>query len=252
MKGVVLTVSILVAITAPLGAGTIYQEDFSFDPNWTTNNPDHYFWDMSSQTYYQKSVDGSDEYSYHALPGFQAGSRWRLQYDLLPAQLDYVGDSRLGFTDADLVSWHYAGISPQYFTVTVGHTDEGYKPSIHWITSEGVLEGDDWPGGVLTPGVWYSILVDYDPALSQFYTRISERDSGIVLVSDTSLVNGTFTSGLDRIAMSVIGDSGWSDGATGVSYIDNIRVEVIPAPGAIVLGGLGMGVVHWLRRRRVV
>jgi hypothetical protein len=56
----------------------------------------------------------------------------------------------------------------------------------------------------------------------------------------------------------VAGDAGtmvyvtFDHNADGVVSFDNIRIYAVPAPGAILLGGLGAGLVGWLRRRKTL
>lgn len=250
---IIVSLYISLIMLSPVNASLniVYQEDFSSDPGWTTNNPAHYFWDSSTQTYYQESIDASNEYSYKMLPGFQAGNRWRLEYDLLPVNFDWAGDARLSFADSDLDTWPGEGKYPQYVTVNFARVDPGYIPYIAWVTSEGNFGGKEYLSNPFTPGIWYNILLDYDPATGELYTLMKERDTATLLLEDTLLVTGTFTSGIDRLAMSTVGDN-YAPGATGISYIDNITVSQIPAPGAIILVGIGTGLVGWLRRRRAI
>jgi len=72
---------------------------------------------------------------------------------------------------------------------------------------------------------------------------------GLPLASLTNTVTGvnvTNISGrIGYIYFNSVADGAGAD-------IDNLAFSPIPAPGAIVLGGLGVGLISWLRRRRTL
>ncbi len=43
-----------------------------------------------------------------------------------------------------------------------------------------------------------------------------------------------------------------NDGTYANAFFDDVRLAAIPAPGAVLLGSLGAGLVGWLRRRRAL
>lgn len=85
---------------------------------------------------------------------------------------------------------------------------------------------------------------------------VEARDAFDVLVDSfyQASTNGGQPAGPVTLSGSGIRSLYWKDTVPGMSFapLDNIGLSVIPAPGAILLGSIGVGVVSWLRRRRTL
>ena len=85
-------------------------------------------------------------------------------------------------------------------------------------------------------GIGNGVIDVYDPYM-------------IPLASLTNTVTGVnvtnLTGRIGYIYFNSVGDGAGAD-------IDNLKFTQIPAPGAILLGGIGAGLVGWLRRRRTL
>lgn len=65
-------------------------------------------------------------------------------------------------------------------------------------------------------------------------------------------VTGPFKPGLNTLEFTVINVAGGVWNPTGLLVTNLVASYETPAPGAIVLGSLGVGLVGWLRRRRTL
>lgn len=164
------------------------------------------------------------------------------------------------------INFTFSNIGPAASSITDVYFDNGTLLGIaSIINTAGLVEFSqlasppDLPGGntVIPPFVTTSgFSADSDPPVQPLGVNPGES-LGIIFDLQSG---GVFADVLDELASGVlrigIHVQGYASGGS-ESFINNGIVDgngngVIPAPGALVLVGLGAGCVSWLRRRRTL
>ena len=166
-----------------------------------------------------------------------------------------------------LAAWIKHSESSTFDSIVARHDDRNgtFNYAIGVIDNKFVLIADQayvdsrWlrSNTVLTDGLWYNVVGVYDNKNMTVY--VNGREDG----SDIFPVGGEG----DSIASLYIGKTGYWSGYTDDRYfngvIDEVRIYnraltdsevydlyLVPAPGAVILGSIGIGFVTWLRKRR--
>jgi len=154
------------------------------------------------------------------------------------------------------------GFNPS--TVSLAFGTDGDNPHLFWGKDELHFRADFTQPGV--PAIFVSVdFIGNDVSGDGDTGELYAYDAGDVLVASA------FSNSLDKNEWQTVSVSGTWDGVSGttISYIlafghqsssvswdtigiDNLQWEPIPAPGAILLGSLGVGLVGWLRRRQAL
>ena len=158
----------------------------------------------------------------------------------------------------------FPGGDPTSYTVS-GATFTGTGGGNLWTGlgpngTQGLLAGSvpyeelraDIAGSVISVSV---DIGDYDADSDRLFLEIF--DSGGTSLGYTDLVIAPEFVGMETLSLSAPNIAyaifGARDAVSGSSvYSDNFTYERIPAPGAILLGSIGVSLVGWLRRRRTL
>ena len=179
-----------------------------------------------------------------------ANAAFTLTFDELPTQpidgLSYMGIT-FGFTVGGSPSTDaiYNGIGPGTLTYLQDPSMEG--------TTAGILTLDfSTPTDQLEFGV---ALNSYDAATPGYVVKLYDSSYALIgtFTGNTSPLvlwsEGQFTYSGTLVRRAVIG---FNEQAASRFALDNLTINPIPAPGAILLGSFGLGLVNWLRRRRTL
>jgi hypothetical protein len=231
MAGILISVFLMIS---PIGAATekvtLYQTDFSTNPNWTTNNPSRYYWNETAGLYHYFVEGGTNGYAFVPVP--HDDSSFVLEFDVLPTRTDKDSVFRFGIMGTDMNINKGPSIS----------TDFSNRKSVPSMWLRVVSQNNNlheigslssaYPGEtkVFEDGIPYHVTVRYQKERRTVDIKISEMTNntpvwGYFLTLDQELFI------MDRLAISSVGDYG-NIGKSAEGFVDNIDLytyrEVVP------------------------
>ncbi|AGB02025.1 hypothetical protein [Methanoregula formicica] len=211
----------------------LYQNSFSSNPKWVTNNPSLDYWDPGLQMYHFAIEPSTGAYAYTLVKGYEK-QPFTLEYDVILNKVDEGTTFRLGFSGEAMNPEVGPNVLTEFTNAKYGQimwlrlVTPGNK--LMKVNSE---SGDTQNSGSIAykgPTVnyelnkTYRVTVDYNKDQRTLTMKVNEKTSGqeiwgyyINTVEDLS--------GMDRIYLGSIGDYGmmhrYAEG-----YLDNVRLTV--------------------------
>jgi len=235
----VMLASLIALACVPAEAATdtpvtaLYQNSFSSNPKWVTNNPSSDYWDPGLQMYHFSIEPSTGGYAYVPVPGYEKQS-FTMEYDLILNRVDEGATFRLGFSGEDMDP----EIGPNVLTMFT-NAKNGQIVWLRLVTPGNKMmqvnskSGDTQSSGSIAyngPTVKYEVnktyrvMVDYNKEQRILTTKVTEKTSGQQIWS-YYLNTVEDLSGMNRIYIGSIGDYGMMN-RYAQGYLDNVRITV--------------------------
>ncbi|HEX3001275.1 MAG TPA: hypothetical protein VHN82_02740 [Methanoregula sp.] len=235
----IVLISLMALACAPaLGATgdpvtVLYQNSFSSNPGWITNNPTSDYWDPGLQMYHFAIEPSTGAYAYTPIKNYDRES-FTLEYDVMLTSVDEGTTFRLGFSGAEMDPDSGPNVLTQFTNAKNGQimwlrlvTPGNKMMQVNSKKGDTLSSGDiayNGPTAKYDLNKTYHVTVDYNKDQRILTMKVNEKTSGSEIWG-YYLNTGEDLSGMNRIYLGSIGDYGMMNRyASG--YIDNIRLTI--------------------------
>ncbi len=220
MRRTIIGIVILLMTGIVWAADTLpYNQDFSGDPAWATNNAANFKWDAASGVYYSKSVLNSGEYA-----GTQtdySGGSFRIEFDLQITSRQANSEINFGLFGPAYTSFQLSPYDKPCMYLSAGGSGNNFKLMI--VTDSGSHYESLVSGVGLELYKWYRATLIYDSVKGRAAAKVVERDTGGRIWEDSFFtLSGVFPLDMKYLGFSMVGS--WADsGQIQESLIDNLK-----------------------------
>ncbi len=218
------------AISDENSARVIYQNSFTSDPRWETNNPSTNYWDPNMRMYRFSLEPSTGGYAFTPVD-YERGS-FILDYDLILTRVDDGATFRFGLAGSEMDPSKAPNVLTLFTNVQAKY---GQIMWLHLVTTGSKLievssQTSGEPGAYNGPtkkyelNKTYHITVNYDDDHKILSMKVDEKITGMEIwsyyVNTAENLNG-----MNRIYLGSKGDYGMMN-VYAQGYIDNIRLTV--------------------------